>query len=50
MEKHVRNFLDLLRYVDYIKDENYKIQCFLSRLTTYYKENPNICMRKAKVD
>lgn len=32
-----RNLIELLRYVDYIKDEKAKIQCFLSGLPTYYK-------------
>ena len=29
MEEHVHNFLEFLRYVDYIKDKRVKVQCFL---------------------
>lgn len=29
VEEHVHKFMELLRYVDYIKDEKVKIQIFL---------------------
>ena len=32
MEEYTNRFLELLRYVRYIKDEKVKIQCFLSGL------------------
>ena len=38
MEEYEKKFLKLLRYVDYIKDGNAKIQHFLSGLPTYYKD------------
>jgi len=38
MEEHVRRFLELLSYVDFIKDENIKIHRFLSGLPTFYKD------------
>ena len=38
MEEHVYKFMELLRYMDYIKDERVKIQSFLSGLPSYYKE------------
>lgn len=31
-EEYTNNFLDLLRYVPYLKDEKKKIQRFISRL------------------
>ena len=36
--RYANNFLELLRYVRYIKDEKVKIQCFLSGLPQYYKD------------
>ena len=36
MEEYEKIFLELLRYVDYIKDEKENIQRFLSGLPTYY--------------
>jgi len=41
MQEYEKNFLELLRYVDFIRDEKVKIQCFLSRLPTYYKDKIN---------
>ena len=38
MEEYASNFLELLRYVKYIKDEKLKIQHFLSGLPQYYKD------------
>ena len=38
MEEYERKFLELLKYVDYIKDEKAKIQRFLSGSPTYYKD------------
>ena len=38
MEEYANRFLELLRYVRYIKDEKVKIQCFLSGLPQYYKD------------
>ena len=38
MEEHVHKFLELLRYVDYIKDERVKIQSFLGSLPLNYRE------------
>ena len=35
MEEYEKNFLELLRYVNYIKDEKSKIQGFLSGIRTY---------------
>ena len=32
MEEYENKFLELLRYVRYIKDEKVKIQCFISGL------------------
>ena len=37
MEEYVNNFLELLRYVRYIKDEKVKIQNFMSGLPQPYK-------------
>ena len=36
MEEYVNKFLELLRYVRYIKYERVKIRCFLSGLPQYY--------------
>ena len=38
MEEYAKNFLEILRYVRYIKDEKLKIQCFLSGLPQSYKD------------
>lgn len=38
MLEYENKFLELLRYVDFIKDEKVKIQCFLSGLPVYYKD------------
>ena len=39
MEEYANKFLELLRYVRYIKDEKVKIQHFLSEFPQSYKEN-----------
>jgi hypothetical protein len=36
IEKYVNKFLDLLRYVTYIKEEKTKVQCFISGLPKEY--------------
>jgi hypothetical protein len=46
MEEYEKRFFELLKYVDFIKDEKVKIQCFLSGLPSFYSnkiqyENPN---------
>jgi hypothetical protein len=38
MEEYEKKFLELLRYVSYIKDEKARIQRFLSGLPTFYKD------------
>ena len=38
MEEYANNFLELLRYVRYIKDEKVKIKHFLSGLPQSYKD------------
>ena len=38
MEEYANKFLELLRYVKYIKDEKVKIQQFLSGLPQSYKD------------
>ena len=38
MEEYANKFLDLLRYVRYIKDEKVKIQHFLSGFPHSYKD------------
>ena len=38
MEEYANRFLELLRYVRYIKDGKVKIQCFLSGLPQSYKD------------
>ena len=64
MEEYTNKFLELLRYVRYIKDEKVKIQHFLSGLPQSYKDRIefyeprtleeairlSIAMRKAKVN
>ena len=37
MEEYESKFLELLRYVRYIRDDKVKIQCFLSGLPQEYK-------------
>ena len=38
MEEYVKKFLELMRYVDCIKEEKIKIQRFLSGLPSFYKD------------
>ena len=38
MEEYANKFLELLRYVKYIKDEKVKVQHFLSGLPQSYKD------------
>ena len=38
MDEYANKFLELLRYVQYIRDEKAKVQRFLSGLTQYYKD------------
>ena len=38
MEEYERKFLELLRYVDYIKDEKENIQFFLNGMPSYYRD------------
>jgi hypothetical protein len=38
MDEYERKFLELLRYVDFIRDEKVKIQRFLSGLPSFYKD------------
>ena len=38
MEEYANKFLEILRYVIYIKDEKVNIQHFLSGLPQYYKD------------
>ena len=42
MEEHKRKFLELLRYVGFIKEEKIKIQKFLSGLPTFTKTKSNM--------
>lgn len=37
MEEHVQNFMELLCYVDYIKEGRVKIKIFLNKLPSSYK-------------
>ena len=37
-EEYANNFLELLRYFRYIRDDKVKIQCFLSGLPQSYKD------------
>jgi hypothetical protein len=37
IEEYVNKFLDLLRYVPYIKEEKEKVQCFISGLPKDYR-------------
>ena len=38
MEEYANKFLELLRYFRYIRDDEVKIQCFISGLPQYYKD------------
>ena len=38
MDEHIHKFLELSRYVDYIKDERVKIQSFLGSPPQNFKE------------
>jgi hypothetical protein len=38
MEEYEKKFLELLSYVDIIKDDKVKIQIFLSGLPSFYKD------------
>ena len=38
MEEYEKNFLGMLKHVEFIKDEKVKIQRFLSGLSSFYKE------------
>jgi hypothetical protein len=38
MEEYEKKFLELLRYVDFIKDEKVKIHRFLSGFPSFYKD------------
>jgi hypothetical protein len=38
MEEYEKKFLELLRYVGFIKEEKVKIQRFLSGLPSFYKD------------
>jgi hypothetical protein len=39
MDNYERRFLELLNYVDFIKDEHVKIQMFLSGMPSIFNEN-----------
>ena len=39
MDEYEKNILELLKYVDFIKDEKVKIQCFLNGLPTFYRDS-----------
>jgi hypothetical protein len=39
MDKYEKRFFELLKYVDFIKDEKVKIQRFLSGLPSFYSDN-----------
>jgi hypothetical protein len=39
MEEYEKRLFELLKYVDFIKDEKVKIQRFLSGLPSLYNEN-----------
>jgi hypothetical protein len=38
MEEYEKQFFELLKYVDFIKDEKVKIQRFMSGITSFYSE------------
>lgn len=42
MEEHIQKFMKLLCYVDYIENERVKVQSFLGRLSSSYKERIEI--------
>jgi hypothetical protein len=56
MEVYEKKFLELLRYVDFIRDKKVKMQRFLSGLSSFYKDKINFdeprtleeAMRKAR--
>jgi hypothetical protein len=56
MTEYENNFLGLIKYVGFIKDEKVKIKMFLSGLPSFYKEKIqydeprtlNLTIRKAK--
>jgi len=56
MDEYVKKFLDLIRYVTYISEENIKIQRFLSGFPSFYKDRIQfdepktleVAIRKAK--
>jgi hypothetical protein len=39
MDEYEKRFFELMKYVDFIKDEKFKIQRFLSGLPSFYSEN-----------
>jgi hypothetical protein len=39
MDEYERMFLDLLKYVDFIKDENVKIESFMSGIPLIFNDN-----------
>jgi hypothetical protein len=38
MDEYEINFLELIRYVSFIRDEKFKIHRFLSRLPSFYED------------
>jgi hypothetical protein len=38
MDEYEKRFFELLKYVDFIKDEKVKIQSFLSGFPSFYSE------------
>jgi hypothetical protein len=38
MDTYAKTFLDLMRYVPYLKDEKVRIQCFLCGLPQSYQD------------
>ena len=38
MDEYERRFIELLMYVDFIKDEKVKIQIFLSEIPSFYSD------------
>ena len=38
MDVYEKRFIEMLNYVDYIKDEKVKLQIFLSGLPTFYRD------------
>jgi hypothetical protein len=39
MDEYEKRFFELMKYVDFIKDEKVKIQKFLSGLSSFYSDN-----------